>query len=196
MEQNLEHTIALLERTPATLDALLRDLPESWTLADEGEGTWSPREVVGHLVFNERTDWIPRTRQVIESGDSRAFEPFDRSGHKAEMQGKALPELLDEFARARAESLREVRALDLRQEDLVRRGLHPSFGGVTLSQLLAAWVAHDLTHLHQISRTLAHQYREAVGPWIRYLGVLHCDGHSEDAQAGPGPRPPHRSDRA
>ena len=181
MEQNLEHTIALLARTPATLDALLRDLPESWTLGDEGEGTWSPREVVGHLVFNERTDWMPRLRRVLESGESRAFEPFDRAGHKVEMQGKTLPELLDELARARAESLRELRALDLRQEDLARSGRHPAFGRVTLSQLLAAWVAHDLTHLHQVSRALAHQYRQAVGPWSRYLGVLHCAGHSEEA---------------
>lgn len=181
MEHDLEHTTALLERTPAALDALLRGLPKGWTDGNEGEGTWSVREVVGHLIHGERTDWVPRARRVLESGESRAFEPFDRTGHELEIEGKSLPVLLDEFARTRAESLRELRALNLQQRDLARRGLHPSLGGVMLSELLATWAAHDLTHLHQISRILAHQYQEAVGPWRRYLGVMQCGGHSADA---------------
>lgn len=178
MEQNLSDTIALLSRTPAALNSLLRDLPDSWTRRDEGANTWSPFEIVGHLIFGERTDWIPRARMILQFGETRAFEPFDRAGHKNEIQGKPLSELLDEFARARAESLDALRALNLQPRHLARRGRHPALGPVTLSQLLAAWTGHDLTHLHQISRALAHQYRQAVGPWSAYLGVLQCSGHS------------------
>jgi len=178
MEHNLQHTIALLTRTPAALDALLRDLPESWTLSNEGENTWSAFLVVLHLIHAEHADWIPRARTILQFGETRAFEPFDREGHAREIQGKSLGQLLDEFARVRSENLDELRALNLRPEALARRGRHPAFGAVTLSQLLATWAAHDLTHLHQISRIMAHQYREAVGPWSRYLGVLQCAGHS------------------
>ncbi len=178
MGHQLEETISLLARAPKTLDALLRDLPDAWTLGNEGEGTWSPAGVVGHLIHCERTDWMPRARRVLEFGETRAFEPFDRRGHERETAGKPLGTLLDEFARLRAENLGQLRALSLSPEDLQKRGLHPSLGAVTLSQLLATWAAHDLTHLHQISRVMAHQYREAVGPWSRYLGVLQCDGHS------------------
>jgi hypothetical protein len=178
MEHNLPHTISLLARTPAALNALLRDLPETWTLRSEGENTWSAFDVVGHLIHGERTDWIPRARILLEFGETRVFEPFDRHGHVREIQDKSLAQLLDEFARLRSESLGQLRALNLRPEDFDRRGRHPALGVVTLSELLAAWVAHDLTHLHQISRVMAHQYRQAVGPWSAYLGVLHCVGHS------------------
>ena len=178
MEHNLEDTIALLSRTPGALDALLRDPPETWTFRNEGENTWSAFDVVGHLVHGERTDWMSRTRVILQFGESRAFEPFDRLGQVRESQGKSLGELLDEFARLRSANLGELRALNLRQEDLALRGRHPVFGVVTLSELLATWAAHDLTHLHQISRSMAHQYRAAVGPWSVYLGVLQCAGHS------------------
>ena len=178
MKHNLQDTISLLTRTPAALDALLRDLPETWTFQNEGEGTWNVFGVVGHLIFGERTDWIPRVKIILEFGENRTLEPFDMRGHERESQGRSLGQLLDEFARLRSESLGELRALNLRQEDLERRGRHPALGVVTLSQHLATWAAHDLTHLHQISRLLAHQYREAVGPWSAYLGVLQCAGHS------------------
>jgi hypothetical protein len=178
MQHNLQNTISLLTRTPVTLNTLLRDLPETWTLRNEGENTWSAFDVVGHLVHGERTDWMPRARTVLQFGETQAFEPFDRQGHAREMQGKSLEQLLDEFARLRSENLAELRALNLRPEDLERRGRHPTLGVVTLSALLATWATHDLTHLHQISRVMAHQYREAVGPWSAYLGVLHCAGHS------------------
>ena len=181
MEHNLEDTISLLSRTPAALDALLRDLPETWTLRNEGEDSWSVRDVIGHLIHGERADWMGRARTVLQFGETRTFEPFDRLGLEREIQGKSLPQLLDEFARLRSENLGELRALNLRKEDLELRGRHPAFGVVTLSELLATWAAHDLSHLHQISRIMAHQYREAVGPWSRYLGVLHCDGHSASA---------------
>ncbi|HZQ71146.1 MAG TPA: DinB family protein [Terriglobales bacterium] len=178
MEPSLQNTIALLTRTPAVLNALLRDLPQFWTLANEGENTFTPFEVVAHLIHGEHADWIPRARMILQFGETRAFDAFDRRGHEKEMQGKSLPQLLDDFARARSESLAGLRALNLQPEDLSRRGLHPSLGMVTLSQLLATWVAHDLTHLHQISRIMAGQYREAVGPWSVFLGVLKCTGHS------------------
>jgi hypothetical protein len=181
MQHNVQHTVSLLTRTPAALNALLRDLPETWTFGNEGENTWSAFDVLGHLISGERTDWMPRVRIVLQFGETQTFEPFDRLGHIRESQGKSLGQLLDEFARLRAENLGELRSLNLQQEDLERRGRHPSFGGVTLSALLATWAAHDLTHLHQISRVMAHQYREAVGPWTAYLGVLHCAGHSSSS---------------
>lgn len=178
MPHNLENTMSLLSRTPAALNALLRDLPETWTLRGEGDKTWTAFDVVGHLIHAERADWIPRARIILQHGDSQPFAPFDRLGHEREIRGKSLGELLDEFARVRSENLSELRALDLQPEDLDRPGRHPALGSVTLSQLLATWAAHDLTHLHQISRIMAYQYREAVGPFSAYLGVLHCNGHS------------------
>lgn len=179
MEQSLPSTIAILTRTPAALNALLRDLPENWTHRNEGEKTMSAWDVVGHLIHAERINWIPRAKMILAHGDSRPFDAFDRWGHQQEHRGKSMPELLDEFARARSESLAELNAMSLRPEDFRRRGLHPALGAVTLSQLLATWAAHDLTHLHQISRILAYQYREAVGPWSAFLGVMKCAGHSD-----------------
>ncbi len=178
MEHSLESTISLLTPTPAAFDTLLRDLPETWTFRNEGENTWSAFDIVGHLIHGERTDWVPRARMILQFGETRTFEPFDRWGHMRECQGKSLGQLLDEFARLRTENLEGLRALNLRPEDLERRGRHPALGVVTLSELLATWAAHDLTHLHQISRVMAHQYREAVGPWGRFLGVMQCAGHS------------------
>ena len=180
-EHNLQHTISLLARMPVALNALLRDLPEEWTLRNEGEKTWSAFDVVGHLIHAERTDWMPRAKMVLQFDETRTFEPFDRLGQIRESQGKSLGQLLDEFARWRSENLGELRGLNLRPQDLERRGWHPALGPVTLSELLATWAAHDLTHLHQISRIMAHQYRDAVGPFSRYLGVLQCAGHSSPA---------------
>lgn len=178
MTHELPQTTALLERTPATLNALLRDLPESWTHRDEGASTWTAFDVIGHLIHGERTDWMPRAKMILRSGASEPFVPFDRLAQLRESHGKSLAQLLDEFARLRAENLRELAAIRLRPEDLALRGLHPALGNVTLSHLLATWAVHDLTHIHQISRIMAYQYREAVGPWSAYLGVLHCNGHS------------------
>jgi hypothetical protein len=177
-ELNLAETIAVLTRTPSTMDALLRGLPDSWVHGNEGKDTWSAFDIVGHLIYGERTDWMPRLRIILESGEARAFDPFDRFAQFKESRGKSLEQLLDEFARLRQENLAALQALNLRPEDLSRRGRHPSLGEVTLSQLLATWAVHDLTHLHQLSRVMAHKYREAVGPWSEYLGVLRCEGHS------------------
>jgi hypothetical protein len=176
---DLEHTIALLSRTPAALDALLRGLPDAWTSPNEGENTFSAYDVIGHLIHGERTDWIPRMKRIFEHGESRAFDKFDRLAQFRESQGKTLPELLDEFARLRADNLETLRSMKLTKQDLERRGMHAVLGSVTLSELLATWAAHDLTHLHQISRVMAHQYRESVGPWTRFLGVMRCAGHSD-----------------
>jgi len=178
MEDPLQHAISLLTRTPAALNTLLRDLPETWTRRNEGEGTWSLFDIVGHLIHGEHTDWIPRAKIILQFGESKPFEPFDREGFAREIQNKSLPQLLDEFARIRSENLDQLRALNLKRQDLERRGQHPALGVVTLSQLLATWAAHDLTHLHQISRVMADQYRDAVGPWSKFLGVLKCNGHS------------------
>ena len=179
MEQSLEKTMVVLERTPAALDAMLRGLPEEWTRANEGEGTWSAFDVVVHLINCERTDWMPRARTILESkdGEVREFPPFDRWGEIRESQQKPLGELLDTFARERAENLRAMRGWKLGPKELAMRGRHPSFGEVTLAELMATWAAHDLNHLHQIPRVMAHQYREAVGPWREFMGVMKCEGH-------------------
>ncbi len=174
---DLQQTIALLSRTPSALNALLRDLPETWTLRNEGATSWTPFDIVGHLIHGERTDWMPRARIILQYGESRAFDPFDRLAQERESGGKTIADLLDEFVRLRAENLDELRTLNLRTGDFDRRGRHPALGVVTLAQLLSTWAVHDLTHLHQLSRVLAFQYREVVGPWSAYLGVLHCEGH-------------------
>jgi len=182
-EFKLDDAIALLTRTPAALDALLRGLPDIWVHRNEacskqGDDSWNAFDIVGHLILGERTDWMPRARIILESGEARAFDPFDRFAQARESQGKSLDQLLDEFARLRKESLSDLQALNLQPADLARRGKHPALGVVTLGELLATWAVHDLTHLHQLSRVMAHQYRDAVGPWSAYLGVLQCTGHS------------------
>lgn len=174
---DLQQTIALLSRTPSTLNALLRDLPQTWRLGNEGGKTWSPFDIVGHLIHGERTDWMVRVRIILQHGESRPFDPFDRLAQTRESQGKSLAELLDDFARLRTENIKALCAMNLQPSDFDRRGRHPELGMVTLSQLLATWAVHDLTHLHQLSRVMAYQYRELVGPWGAYLGVLHCQGH-------------------
>ncbi len=175
-EFSLVEAIAVLTRTPATLTALLRGLPNVWVRCNEGKDTWSAFDIVGHLVFGERTDWMPRVRIMLENGEARPFDPVDRSAQLKENQD--LEQLLDDFARLRRENLVALQALNLQHVDLTRRGRHPALGVVTLSELLATWAVHDLTHVHQLSRVMAHQYRGAVGPWSAYLGVLQCTGHS------------------
>ena len=175
-DSELENTLLLLARTPIVLNALLRDLPETLTLRNEGDKTWSPFDVIVHLIQAEQSNWMPRVHMVLECGEAQAFSPFDRLPLVPVTQ--SMEELLDEFAGLRTHNLAALDDLHLSQEKLQRCGRHPAFGVVTLSQLLATWATHDLTHLHQISRLMAHQYREAVGPWSAYLGVLHCAGHS------------------
>jgi hypothetical protein len=168
----IEEAVAILARTPATLDALLRGLPDGWIAAHEGNDTWSPFAVIGHLIHGERTDWMPRARIILEHGEARAFDKFDRFAQFALFEGRTLASLLDELATLRQENLRELATLRLTDADLDRRGRHPELGVVTLRQLLATWVAHDLDHVVQISRVLAGQYSEEVGPWRAYLRII------------------------
>ena len=178
---NLDETVAVLSRTPSALDAMLRGLPDRWVRRKEGEGSWSAYDIVGHLVNLERTDWMARLRRILEDGDSRPFDRIDRFAQMKEGHEQSLGQRLDEFARLRRQNLDELRALNLQPSDFARRGMHPALGPVTLANLVATWAAHDLTHLHQLSRVMAYQYREAVGPWTKFLGVLRCEGHSAPA---------------
>jgi DinB family protein len=167
-----QDAIAVLERTPAALRGMLAGLPESWLLADEGPGTFSPRDVVGHLIHGEETDWIPRMRIILEHGESVPFTPFDRFAFRTASVGHTTDALLFRFAQLRADNLRALRALALDEAALARTGMHPGLGRVTLAQLFAAWVVHDLGHVKQIARAMARQYTAAVGPWREYLTIL------------------------
>ena len=172
MRFDLDHAIEILSRTPVVLDSMLRDLPAGWVNGDEGEQTWSPFDVLGHLIHGERTDWMPRVGIILQSGASKAFEPFDRFAQFEASEGKSLGELLSTFAGLRSDNIRALKELNLTPEDMARAGTHPELGAVTLEELLAAWVVHDLDHIAQITRTMAKQYGEAVGPWEAYLSVL------------------------
>lgn len=172
MEFELEHAIEILSKTPATLNTLLHDLPEPWLVQNEGPETWSPYDVIGHLIHGEETDWIPRAKIILEHGETRAFEPFDRVAMFEESKRRSIIELLDTFAQLRAENLCELQAMNLTAELLDKRGRHPEFGVVTLRQLLSTWVVHDLGHIRQIVRVMSKQYRDAVGPWRAYLSIL------------------------
>ncbi|MEO8370225.1 MAG: DinB family protein [Candidatus Solibacter sp.] len=168
----LEESLAVLARTPVVLNALLRDLPEAWTAATEGEGTWSPYDVAGHLIHAEKTDWMPRLATILEHGPARPFEPFDREAMFGGPETKSLPALLDEFDALRSGNLARLRALALRPEQLDLQGTHPALGTVTVRQLLATWTAHDLGHILQVARVMARRYRQEVGPWAEYLSVM------------------------
>ncbi|MEO7996575.1 MAG: DinB family protein [Gemmatimonadaceae bacterium] len=172
MDFDIQTARPLLARTPVVLNALLRDLPEPWITNNEGAETWNPFDVIGHLVHGERSDWIPRVEHILKHGDAVAFTPFDRFAQFNASQGKSLSALLDEFSELRASSLRRLDALALTQTDLSRAGLHPALGKVALGQLLATWTVHDLDHIVQISRCMARNYTEAVGPWREYLRIV------------------------
>jgi hypothetical protein len=172
MDFNLEHGLSVLERTPRVLHAMLATLGTVWTEANEGPETWGPYVIVGHLIHGERTDWIPRAQLILAQGTNRRFTLYDRFAQFRESQGKVLAELLDEFARLRADNLATLAGWQLTEAQLALEGEHPEFGAVTLRQLLATWVAHDLGHVAQAARVMAKQYREAVGPWRAYLPIL------------------------
>jgi uncharacterized damage-inducible protein DinB len=172
MEFQLDHAKEILRRTPSTLTALLQNLPDEWILSNEGGDSWSPFDVMGHLIHGEETDWIPRARIILGHGEKRPFEPFDRFAMFEKSRGKSIDELLAIFRRLRVESLQELDAMGLTSETLDKRGMHPELGTVTLSQLLSTWVVHDLGHIGQIVRVMAKQYGEAVGVWSGYLPIL------------------------
>ena len=167
----LDESVALLERTPEVLSTMLAGLPDSLVRATEGEGTWSPYDVVGHLIHGEHTDWIPRARHIL-SGKTEPFEKFDRNAQFKASAGRSLSELLDDFARLRQQNLTALANLNLEEKDFARTGIHPELGVVTLGQLLATWVVHDLDHIGQVARVLAKYHTTNVGPWTAYLSIL------------------------
>jgi uncharacterized damage-inducible protein DinB len=172
MDYQYEDAVAMLRRTPTTLMALLRGLSEAWTTSAEGPDTWSAYDIVGHLLHGEETDWIARARIILEYGESRPFESFDRTAMFEQYQGYSLDQLLTAFEQARAQNLATLSELQITPERLTRTGTHPALGTVTLSQLLATWVVHDLNHIGQIVEVMSQQYAEAVGPWRVYLAIL------------------------
>lgn len=172
MEYRLDQAKEILRRTPRTLNALLSDLPDDWVRANEGPETFSPYDVIGHLIEGEENDWIPRARIILEHGEAKPFEKFDRFAMYEKSKGKSLAELLARFEEVRGRSLRQLEEMKLTPELLQKRGMHPALGVVTLSQLLSAWVVHDLGHIRQIVRVMAKQYREEIGPWTAYLSIV------------------------
>lgn len=172
MDFDSERAFEILERTPAVLSSFLTGLSDDWLHANEGPDTFSPRDVLGHLVSGEETDWVERTEIILEHGTRKPFTPFDRFRFREDYRGRSLDDMLEMFRESRAKNLERVRELDLHPEQLDREGTHPELGTVSLRQLLAAWVVHDLAHIRQIARALAKQYRDAVGPWREYMRVL------------------------
>jgi len=172
MDFDIAQGVPILERTPGTLHAMLDDLGTAWIDATEGPETWSPYVIIGHLVHGERADWIPRARFILSQRTSRRLPSYDRFAHLHESPGKSLSALLDEFGRMRAENLATLATWRLTDTELALNGEHPEFGTVTLRQLLATWVVHDLGHIAQIARVMAKQYRDAIGPWQAYLPIV------------------------
>lgn len=172
MQFNTDKAIEILEKTPLALEQLLSGLSDEWTYSNEGPETWSPFDVMGHLIHGEKTDWIPRLEIILSNDSNKTFEPFDRFAMLEESKGKKLYQLLEEFKQLRENNLVTLKAKRITPSDYHKTGTHLVLGEVTLSQLLSCWVAHDLGHLAQISRVMAKQYKEAVGPWIEFLGIL------------------------
>ncbi len=172
MKYNLTQAIEILERTPAVLNTLLSGLSDDWIMNNEGPETFSPYDVVGHLVHGEKTDWTIRTKMILEFGNTKTFVPWDRFAQYEESKGKSLQQLLNEFARIRIENMNWFKALQLTEADMDKTGLHPKLGEVTLRNLLSTWVIHDLTHIAQITRVMAKQYKEEMGPWVQFFRIL------------------------
>jgi len=172
MEFRLKEAAESLAATPTAVDALLRNRPEAWLECSNGEGTFTPRDVLGHLIFAEMTDWIPRARHILEGDGAVPFAPFDRVGHRPLIEGRPIGELLDRFAALRRENVAILRAFHLGEAQLEMTGTHPELGPVTLRQLLATWVVHDLGHIAQLLRILAHEYRDEIGPWRQFVTIV------------------------
>lgn len=167
-----QKSIEVLHNTPSVLEAMLSGLSEAWLKNNEGENTWSPYDIVGHLIHGEKTDWMVRTHIIISDSENKRFEPFDRFAQMQTGQKRTIDDLLKEFRKFREENVMALKALKLQEEDLNKKGIHPELGEVSLRQLLSTWVVHDLGHVAQISRVMAKQYKDEVGPWVAYLGVL------------------------
>jgi hypothetical protein len=172
MHFDLNKSLEILERTPLVLEAMLSGLSEEWIRSNEGPETWSPYDVIGHLIYGEKTDWIPRMEIILSQKADRSFQPFDRFAQLAENTNKTLTQLLEDFKTLRKQNIEQLRSKNLTQDDFALTGKHPAFGEVTLAQLLSTWAVHDLNHISQISRVMAKQYKDEVGPWFEYLGIL------------------------
>jgi len=172
MTFNISKSIEILRQTPTTLASMLSGLSDEWLHNNEGEHTWSPYDIIGHLVHGEKTDWIVRTKIILSSTENKTFEPFDRFAQEQDSKGKTIQDLLAEFKTLRAKNLDELTTLQISENDFIKQGMHPELGEVNLKQLLASWVVHDLGHIAQISRVMAKQYANEVGPWKAYLGIL------------------------
>lgn len=173
MEFNLEEALIRLEATPAVVRHLLSDMEPHWSHQEESTGGWSPFHILAHLIHGEQTDWVPRTQIILDPDSDHRFTPFDMNAHFENSEGKSLAELLDSFETWRRENIRKMRALHIQPDQLEMEGIHPEFGKVVLKEHLAAWVVHDLGHIAQISRVLAKNYKEEVGPWQQYMAILH-----------------------
>lgn len=172
MKYSFDKSYEILERTPAVLKTLLNGLEDDWVMNNEGPDTFSPYDVVGHLLHGEKTDWTVRIQRILEHGTALTFEPYDRFAQYEESKGKSLSQLLDEFEQLRNQNLRWLKALELKEDDLDKKGMHPALGEVTLRNLLSTWVVHDLTHIAQVSRVMAKQYKEETGPWAEFFRIL------------------------
>ena len=172
MKFDLNNSIEILEKTPKILESYLSGLSNNWLKNNEGKNTWSPYDIIGHLIFGEKTDWIIRTKTILSKSENKMFEPFDRFAQLKEDQNKPISELLTEFKSLRKSNLKELKSLNITNKDFRLKGIHPEFGEVTLDQLLSTWVVHDLGHISQISRVMSKQYEKNVGPWKAYLGIL------------------------
>lgn len=172
MTFNINKSIEILSRTPLVIESLVSGLPEEWQKSNEGQNTWSPYEIVGHLIHGEKTDWIPRTKIILSNSENKTFTPFDRFAQAHENQERPIVELLKEFKELRNKNLDVLKSLQIDDSKLLEKGIHPELGEVTLKDLLSTWVVHDLGHISQISRVMAKQYKTEVGPWIEYLGIL------------------------
>ena len=172
MNFNLKNSIEVLQRTPLTLEQMLSGISEPWILSNEGPDTWSPYDVLGHLIHGENTDWIARLEIILSDGPNKTFASFDRFAQFTECTGKTMADLLQEFKQVRQDNIKILQSKNLSAADLAKTGIHPKFGQVTLAQLLSTWVAHDLDHIFQIARVMAKRYTADVGPWIEYLRIL------------------------
>jgi len=172
MKYSIDKALEIIERTPVILNVYLKNLSDEWILCNEGGETWSAFDVVGHLIHGEKTDWVPRLKLVLNDSENKTFEPYDRFAQFEESKGKTMKQLLNEFSELRLQNVAFLKSLNITESDFDKKAIHPSLGEVTLNNLLATWVAHDLGHINQISRVMAKQYKREVGPWVEYLSVL------------------------
>ncbi len=172
MEYNVEQAVEILRNTPTVLRTMLHDVSDVWAYSNYGPDTWSPFDIIGHLIHGERTDWVPRAKIILEHGETQPFEPFDRYAQLETSKGKTRGDLLDEFASIRTENIETLLSMRLTDEQFARRGTHPALGSATLRELLAMWAVHDLNHIAQMAKAMAFQYRDQVGPWLAYASIL------------------------